>query len=838
MCYNELGTGPTSQHKTQLGGCILPSDRSRSSSTQDRAWHELTGVAVATSGAIVLIGLISNASGYQGPVPSIVSVTLQTMFGCGAYVAAIACVVGGALHAATGWRPTDLYLWSGLGVLFICFLTASHSGLPADALFETDVMRLGGGAVGAALAWGLLRAFGPVCRWVVLAGVLLCGSLLATRGGLGVVTRHVVAALVIGVRWVSDSTASVVVARRAARRPRKSAVGARRLHADGTSVRRSPEIDLDRDDEPQAVAPSAAPTQEVVPAATDSLPSRVAAVGGRRREERPPPKWVPPKRRAARSTQAEQLALISSGHLHQLPSPSLLSYADDTQESSDDRETAQQHIQLLEETLESFGIQARVLDYVRGPTITRYEVEPVRGIRVSRITKLADDLQMALAAHAVRVEAPVPGKSVIGIEVPNKHVAIVGLRSLLEHDEFRNHPSKLAVALGRDIAGTPVIADLGRMPHLLIAGATNSGKTVCLHSIIMSLVMRARPDEVRFILTDPKRVELLMYDGIPHLIAPVLSTARQAADVLRKAIREMEKRYDLFALKGVVNIAEYNELAAMPKESEIEDFDPLPYIVVIIDELADLLMQAKAEFEFSICRLAQLARATGIHLVVATQRPSTDVITGLIKANISSRIAFTVASSPDSRTILDRHGAERLIGRGDMLFAPLDASKPRRVQGAFAERCELERVVEFLRDQGEPDYQIVPDVVEEEDAYAADTAPSDELFASAVQLVAQAQEASVSMLQRRFKIGYARAGRLIDLMERRGIIGPSEGSKARQVLVPAGFVRGSEQSGPPTQKLAEGIDPRQAHERGGEEGDAPETSQEEAEALAIARSHE
>jgi len=329
--------------------------------------------------------------------------------------------------------------------------------------------------------------------------------------------------------------------------------------------------------------------------------------------------------------------------------------------------------------------------------------------------------------------------------------------------------------------------------------------------------MRARPDELKLILIDPKRVELMMYDGVPHLMAPVVSTARQAADVLRKAIREMEKRYDMFALQGVVNIAEYNELAAMPKESEIEEFDPVPYVVIIIDELADLLMQAKAEFEFSICRLAQLARATGIHLIVATQRPSTDVITGLIKANISSRIAFTVASSPDSRTILDRHGAERLIGRGDMLFAPIEASKPRRVQGSFALRAEVEKVVDFLRDQGEPDYQILPDLVEGDDAYAGDSDPSDELFASAVQLVAQAQEASVSMLQRRFKIGYARAGRLIDLMERQGIVGPSEGSKARQVLVPMGYAWGAAEERPSLEELVARLDPRPD---GGVEGEA------------------
>ena len=804
----------------------MPSDRSRQEATPDRLWHELAGVAIATSGLIVLIGLISTASGHPGPIPSIVSATLATVLGCGAYVAAAACVVGGAVHAATGWRPGNAHLWAGLGVLFLGFLTACHSGLPEQTLFEAEAMRMGGGAIGAALSWGLLTAFGPVCRWVVLAGLLLAGSLLATRGGLGVVTRHVAAGAVLGGQWLSGAARRASERRRQARPARPAPAARPRPEPAPAAASRRPQVDLEIEAEPvpeppavavpleaqpQALAPQlpAAPAAPPVAEAAPPAPQPAASAPAPRRDRR--------ARRRPGQTPSDQLALISSSDLFQLPSPSLLSYAEEVRESSRDREAAQQHIQLLEDTLASFGIQARVVDYVRGPAITRYEVEPMRGIRVSRITKLADDLQMALAAHAVRVEAPVPGKSVIGIEVPNKHVAVVGLRALLEDDSFRRHPSKLAVALGRDIAGDPVAADLGRMPHLLIAGATNSGKTVCLHSIIVSLVMRARPDELKLILIDPKRVELMMYDGVPHLMAPVVSTARQAADVLRKAIREMEKRYDMFALQGVVNIAEYNELAAMPKESEIEEFDPVPYVVIIIDELADLLMQAKAEFEFSICRLAQLARATGIHLIVATQRPSTDVITGLIKANISSRIAFTVASSPDSRTILDRHGAERLIGRGDMLFAPIEASKPRRVQGSFALRAEVEKVVDFLRDQGEPDYQILPDLVEGDDAYAGDSDPSDELFASAVQLVAQAQEASVSMLQRRFKIGYARAGRLIDLMERQGIVGPSEGSKARQVLVPMGYAWGAAEERPSLEELVARLDPRPD---GGVEGEA------------------
>jgi DNA segregation ATPase FtsK/SpoIIIE, S-DNA-T family len=413
----------------------------------------------------------------------------------------------------------------------------------------------------------------------------------------------------------------------------------------------------------------------------------------------------------------------------------------------------------------------------------------------------------------------------------------------MECDEFRKHQSSLAVALGRDIAGYPVVADLVQMPHLLIAGATNSGKSVCLHSIVVSLLMRTRPQEVQLILIDPKRVELNLYDGVPHLMAPICSKAQEAADVLRKAITEMTKRLDQFAKVSAANIAEYNfftagaQLAAGKQEISLEtlqkrlkldevkarrlmdmmewggvvieneDSDEvwrvcigeddmrtvaLPRVVIVIDELADLMMQARAEFEFSICRIAQLARATGIHLVIATQRPSVKVVTGNIKANVPSRIALSVASQVDSRTILDGVGAERLIGQGDMLYAPIDASKPRRAQGAYVSRGEIEQIVEHLRHQAEPNFQIIPQVPDEDDGSGgSDAEPSDELYADAVRYIVSEGEASVSMIQRRFKVGYARAGRLIDMMAQRGVVGPSQGPKPRQVLVGAAFAHGA-----------------------------------------------
>ncbi|MBM3502157.1 MAG: DNA translocase FtsK, partial [Armatimonadetes bacterium] len=438
----------------------------------------------------------------------------------------------------------------------------------------------------------------------------------------------------------------------------------------------------------------------------------------------------------------------------------------------------------LEEVLASLGIRARVRAGPRGAVVTRFEVEPERGLRHGRLLRLADDLALALGAIHVRMEAPVPGQAAVAIEVPNPRRREVTLRSILESEAYRQHDSPLAVPLGEDVAGGAVVADLRRLPHLLIAGATNSGKSVCLHSIIVSLLLRARPEEVKLVLIDPKRVELMAYDGVPHLLTPIVHTVAWAAEVLRELIRRMEQRYDLLAGRRVVNIGEYNELAARPKEQADDEFEPLPYIVVVIDELADLMMQARAEFELSVCRLAQLGRAAGIHVIIATQRPSVNVLTGAIKANIPSRIALAVASPHDSRAILGTAGAERLIGRGDLLYQPIDAGHPRRVQGAYVSPRGMQAIVEQLRQGGPHAHEITPETLEGAERRAADTAETDALYAAAVAAVVLAGEASVSMLQRRFKIGYARAARLVDSLEAAGIVGPPDGARARQVLVP------------------------------------------------------
>ena len=440
----------------------------------------------------------------------------------------------------------------------------------------------------------------------------------------------------------------------------------------------------------------------------------------------------------------------------------------------------------LQKTLYSFGVQAKVENVSVGPAITRYELKPAEGVRVSKIANLADDIALNLAAETIRIEAPIPGKQAVGIEVPNTEKETVHFRDVVESDDFQDAKSKLSVALGKDVAGNMAIADIAKMPHALIAGATGSGKSVCINTIITSIIYKAKPSEVKFVMVDPKVVELSVYNGIPHLLIPVVTDPRKAAVALAWAVQEMDNRYNVFAQKGVRDLKGYNALA------EKEDgMGKLPQIVIIIDELADLMMVAAKEVEDSICRLAQKARAAGMHLIIATQRPSVDVITGIIKANVPSRIAFSVSSQVDSRTILDQVGAEKLLGKGDMLFYPAGAPKPSRVQGAFVSDDEVEKIVSFVKSNGEATYS--EDILEsiengnktdkelaEESAGDDDTDP---FLMDAIDVVVETGQASTSFIQRRFKVGYARAGRIIDQMEERGVISGYQGSKPRQVLM-------------------------------------------------------
>uniref|UniRef100_UPI0026DCAEE6 DNA translocase FtsK n=1 Tax=Enterococcus asini TaxID=57732 RepID=UPI0026DCAEE6 len=467
---------------------------------------------------------------------------------------------------------------------------------------------------------------------------------------------------------------------------------------------------------------------------------------------------------------------------YQLPPVTLLDQLPPT-DQSDEYKRIEHNIGVLETTFQSFGVDAKVVKASLGPAVTKYEVQPAVGVKVSKIVNLTDDIALALAAKDVRMEAPIPGKSLIGIEVPNSTVSTVSFREVIEATP--DHPDKLLeVPLGRDISGQIQLADLSKMPHLLIAGSTGSGKSVAINGIITSILMKVKPHEVKLMMIDPKMVELNVYNGIPHLLTPVVTNPRKAAQALQKVVKEMEERYEKFAATGVRNITGYNEFVQQRSLEDGEIHPTLPFIVVIVDELADLMMVASNEVEDAIIRLAQMARAAGIHMILATQRPSVDVITGIIKANVPSRMAFAVSSGVDSRTIIDTNGAEKLLGRGDMLFLPMGENKPIRVQGAFISDHEVERIVEFVTDQQEAHYEEKMMVTDEEaSGSATNSAPEDELFEQAKELVVEMQTASVSLLQRRFRIGYNRAARLVDELEAHGVVGPSEGSKPRKVLI-------------------------------------------------------
>lgn len=462
-----------------------------------------------------------------------------------------------------------------------------------------------------------------------------------------------------------------------------------------------------------------------------------------------------------------------------IPPTNLLNINQDVKTLNSKKEVMN-NVKILEETLGNFGVSAKVSQVSVGPTITRYELSLSPGVKVSKIVNLSDDISLSLASAGIRIEAPIPGKSAVGIEVPNKDITMVYLREVLESDEFKNNKSKLAFAIGKDVAGADIVADLAKMPHLLIAGATGSGKSVCINTLIASILYKATPEEVKLLMIDPKVVELSVYKNIPHLLIPVVTDPKKAAGALNWAVMEMTERYKKFAANNVRDLTGYN---ALIKDGVVK----LPQIVVIIDELADLMMVSPGDVEDSICRLAQMARAAGIHLVVATQRPSVDVITGLIKANIPSRISFAVSSQVDSRTILDMGGAEKLLGKGDMLFYPVGESKPLRVQGAFVSDKEVEKMVNHIKAQVPPSYddEIIKNLEQQEiDIEDIDEGREvDELLPTAIEMVVESSQASIMMLQRRLRIGYSRAARLIDQMEERGIIGGHEGSKPRKVLV-------------------------------------------------------
>ncbi len=734
--------------------------------------YELYGLAIIT---LALFGLASLFTPAAGTVGHFLARGLTVTAGNGRYLLPVVLFLFGIKvireRRVNGLTPRT---W-GLVILLLSTLTFLHLFIPPDQIFRAAWQGQGGGLVGAALSYLLQFCFGVAGSYILLAFLTITSVLLLT----GLSLARFLGILVQATRNTAQRIGK-----------RLSDFLFEEVEEEDNRKKNTPPALPNKEDNLSLPA-AGAPAGETEP---QNSGTRI------RRQQKERQKQNARAQDVKEPLETEEIpCALADGRPYRLPSTSLLSKPKPRDNSHLEREIAEKK-QILEETLASFNIQARVTQVSIGPAITRYEIQPPAGIKVSRIVGLADDIALAMAAPGVRIEAPIPGKAAVGIEVPNREIATVQLRELLESREFVDSPSRLTVVLGCDIAGAPVIADLGKMPHLLVAGATGSGKSVCINTLIASILFKATPDEVKFLMIDPKMVELTTYNGIPHLVSPVVTDAKKAAGVLRWAVKEMERRYELFARTGVRDIKRYNELyrpagknpapaAGTPQEevaaaaTTAQPEAPLPFVVIIIDELADLMMVAPSDVEDSICRLAQMARAAGIHLVVATQRPSVDVITGLIKANIPSRISFAVSSQMDSRTILDMGGAEKLLGKGDMLFFPVGAAKPLRVQGAYLSDQEVENLTSFLREQAQPvyDQRVMEEPPVEEEAARAEE--EDELLPQAVKILIENGNASISMLQRRLHIGYARAARLIDIMERRGIVGKFEGSKPRAILM-------------------------------------------------------
>jgi S-DNA-T family DNA segregation ATPase FtsK/SpoIIIE len=705
------------------------------------------GVVVAGLGLLAVVSVLSGG----GPLLQAVRQVLLGLFGLG-WIVPAGCAIG--LGAIWIWpRPPALH--------------------PVHLL---------PGAIGVVTTLGVLSiasapAGGEVGRLVATLVVAPAGR----PGGLLILLLVTLASLIAALRFsLGSALVALVSAGRAAYAERRRLQALVRRRAPETSREGAPSAIPPEANEagfPEEVpAPAPAPTAIWVPDHLEERALAQARLGARAEGTAAPATALPPEG-------ADDLPVVAGEWDEEatvdwkLPPLTLLDSVSTKRERQ--QEEIKRNVKIIEGTLATFGVQARVIGVNTGPAVTQYELQPAAGVPVRRVVALQNDLSLALAAAPLRIEAPIPGKSAIGVEVPNKAMTLVTLREVVESPGFRSPDRLLAVALGNDVAGQPVAADLTRLPHLLIAGATGQGKSVCINALICSLLLQATPAQLRLVMVDPKRVELQAYNGLPHLVVPVIVEPHQAAAALRWAVTEMERRYRLLAQEGVRNLAAYNERARAAAARG------LPYLVIVIDELADLMMVAAGEIEELICRIAQLARAVGIHLVIATQRPSTDIITGLIKANIPSRIAFAVGSQIDSRVILDAAGAEKLLGRGDMLYQPVDAGKPTRLQGTFISDREVEAIVGFWRSQGEPRY--LDEVLE-----AASPGPDeagrgerrlDPLFARAARAVAAEGVASVSLIQRKFNVGYSRAGRIVDQLAEHRVIGGYQGSKSREVLM-------------------------------------------------------
>ncbi|MDE2127054.1 MAG: DNA translocase FtsK [Armatimonadetes bacterium] len=758
----------------------MSTDRRRSAAAAPmpaRRMQDLIGLALFCFGAISLISL---ATPQPGPVPTALNAALRLAAGDGSWAIPLGTMFAGSMFLIGYQRLSLSHSSIGTLLLWLAFVCSRQlDTMPAGATWNPALASGAGGAAGWAIGAGLSAAAGGlIARLVIVFSALAGIVLLADRPLIDVARRCLDLAAPAGRAGTAMTrrAGSGFISRLRAYLDRRAEVRAEALIEQEDDE--EGEEDLREYDGLASTVPEPAEMKE--PARVFALPASEAVAADTTAatitaavEQKTEPAPVPLTARPESNGKPAQPSLTGFA----LPPLSLLK---DTGAATAQRTQAEvdEKARIIERTLEEFRIGATVVEVAAGPTITRFEIQLAPGIKVSKIVSLADNLTMSLAAIDVRVEAPIPGKSAIGVEVPNAHPVTVRLRECLNTQEFQEAPSLLTIALGKDVAGQHRYADLTRMPHLLIGGSTNSGKSVFLNTLIASLVYRATPEEVKLLMVDPKQVELSLWDGIPHLLHPVVKDVKQAAGLFRAALKEMSRRFDLFAAIGTRGIDGYN--------SRVTREERLPYMVLIVDELSDLMMQQGPEVEASICRLAQMARATGIHLVLATQRPSVNVVTGTIKANICSRIAFAVASQVDSRTILDAGGADRLIGRGDLLFLPLDAAKPTRIQGCYMSEADTNALVSYLRAQGRPDYSFeIPDPLGGggRDADEPGDDVDDEFFEQAVRLVVTQGQCSVSSLQRKFRIGYTRAARIAEMMEERGIVGPPNGAKPRDLLI-------------------------------------------------------
>jgi S-DNA-T family DNA segregation ATPase FtsK/SpoIIIE len=708
-----------------------PETRAKREVLDPQSRHDIYGILLVASAVALIIALFSARSGMLGDA---IATLFRQLFGLGAFAIPVLLLLWGVTFFVRAFDVSEARMGIGLATILLAMIGVFALSAPEATQWETAVLESHGGYIGAGVAWVLRSMFGTNIAYVLLAAGMLIGLVIAGLSISGIVA------------WASEG------------------------------LRRSPDTGPEQASLARERAPRTVPLEdfeaEPPKPARKSARAAVAVADDPeiRRKTEPAPRATAPKAMEG----------------FELPKMSLLSLSPESMAGhrASERELTST-ARLIEETLATFDVPATVVGWIPGPTVTMYEVELPRGIKVSSITRLADDLALALAAATVRILAPIPGKSLVGIEVPNERRSTVTLGDVLSVPAAAAG-GPLMLAIGKDVSGDSVLADLASMPHLLIAGSTGTGKSVCINALLTTVLMRATPAEVRLILIDPKRIELSLYNEVPHLYVPVVTEPKEAASALAWAVSEMEARLKRLQKAGVRNIGMYNALVQDGKAPE--GAEEMPYLMIVIDELADLMMVAAKEVEDSICRIAQLARAAGIHLVVATQRPSTDIITGLIKTNITNRIAFAVSSSIDSRVILDQPGAEKLIGEGDMLFSTPQLHKPKRIQGAFVSEPEISLVVEHLKAQAEPDYheEILHLKVAAVGGGVDSGEEDDPLLWEAADIVVTSGLGSTSMLQRRLKVGYARAGRIMDMLEAKGIVGPPDGSKPREVAVDIG----------------------------------------------------